>query len=327
MLVATARSAPFRVTIPLDHTGEVVLKAVAEDRVGNRSAARQLVLTVAADQPPTVTILSPEEGSTVDSGSNVAVAVAAEDDLSATAVTLSASGAVLFSQTATGFSGTTAATAFSLPVPATAAPGSTITLTAVAKDGAGQASAPVQRTLVVRDGVAPTVALSSPGQTSPLPAGCGGERDGDGQRLRRDRRADLQRRGSASGEGSWHYDPTVKQAGQELAFTVDADAAPHAAVTVACTARDAAGNAGNAGLTLQVADIMPPKVVGTSMDGQDLGVATDSPLTVSFDEPLDRGDGDCRRRCCWRPRPTGPRSPARSLSRPTRSTSSSPPRP
>ena len=285
-LVATARSAPFKVTVPLDHTGEVVLKAVAQDRVGNRGPARQLVLTVAADQPPTASILAPEDGSVVDSGQTVTVTVAAQDDLQVKEVTLSASGAASFTQTLAQ-SGSSATAAFNLPVPAAAAPGSTITLTAVAKDGAGQASSSVQRTLLVRDGTPPAVTLSSPGQTGLYRPGEAGSVTVTASDYVGVGELTCSVAGSAVGEGSWSFAPTVKQIDKELAFTVNADAAPHALVTIACTAKDAAGNVGNADLTLQVADTVPPQVVGTSMAGKTWGVATDSPLTVSFDEPLD----------------------------------------
>jgi hypothetical protein len=67
--------------VHLDHVCEAVIKAVAQDRVGNRGPAKLLVLDVAADQPPTATIVAPLDGTLVDSGTALTVVINAQDDL------------------------------------------------------------------------------------------------------------------------------------------------------------------------------------------------------------------------------------------------------
>lgn len=285
VLAASDHNAPFGASLHLDHDGEVIVKAVAQDRVGNRGPAELLVLNVATDQPPTAEIVTPADGAAVDSGAQFSVNVIGRDDLGVTSLTLTTTGALNSSQ-ARNVSGTTAATSFSLTLPATTLPGSTLKLKLVATDSAGHSSVAAKQTLVVRDGVAPQLTLTSPGTTSFYLPGETGSVTVMVSDLVGVSELSCNVDGSATGSGSWPFAPTVKQAQQELTFTVNADAAPHATVTIHCTGQDAAGNMANTSLALQVADIVPPVVVTSNMEGKSWGVPVDRPLTISFNEAL-----------------------------------------
>ena len=163
-LAANDRSAPFAATLHLDRAGSVTIKAVAQDLVGNRGPAKLLMIDVAADQPPGTIITAPDTGTTVDSAAALNVTVQAQDDLGVKTITLNTSGALNFSQTHT-VSGPAPSTSFTLTVPAQAAPGSVLTLKAVATDSIGQISPVAVTDLTVRDATLPSLTLSSPGET------------------------------------------------------------------------------------------------------------------------------------------------------------------
>ncbi|MEJ2699742.1 MAG: Ig-like domain-containing protein, partial [Desulfuromonadales bacterium] len=285
VLVATDKTAPYSFSLPLARAGTLQLKAIALDMVGNRGAATLLSLEVAPDQPPTAAILQPPEGTLVGTGGQFTVRVQGSDDIGVKEVTLTATGAMSFSQTK-ALSGTPATAYFTLSVPAAALPGSAIVLAATVKDSGGQTSATVQRSVTVQDSVAPTLTLSSPGQTVPYKPGEAGVATVSASDNIAVTGLTCTASGAATGSGNFIFDPAAKQQTQQFTFSIFDNAAPHAQATITCSARDAAGNSGQNAITLQVADVVPPQVQTTSITDGATDVPIGSTFSVTFDEPL-----------------------------------------
>lgn len=159
-LAATDTTAPFAAAVTLTPaSGDTLgLKAIAVDRVGNRSPPAFLSITVEADQAPTIAINAP---SAAEVGTTITVGATGQDDVGITAIRLAASGALTSTQTRTFAAQTPASASFSLAVPASAAPGATIALVVTATDSGG-ATTDASATVSVVDTKAPTVAITGP---------------------------------------------------------------------------------------------------------------------------------------------------------------------
>ncbi len=289
VLVATDATAPYTQNVLLAKEGTVYLKAVAQDKIGNRGLSYPqpaMAINVAPDQAPTVAITAPAEGSTVNTGSSFTVTVTATDDLHAREITLTASGAVTFSQTKASSSGKTFTASFSLTVPQNAVPGATITLTASAKDSAGQASRQAVVSVSVHDSIAPLVSITSPGQAVRYRPGETGTAFVTALDNIGITRIDCTASGAATGTYEFIVSPTEKQATRSFEFTVSPDAAPHAGISLSCIAQDGTVNKATTGITIYVADVVPPVVKSSSISDGAVDVPVSSSLTMTFDEPL-----------------------------------------
>jgi hypothetical protein len=165
VLAFTDNASPFVYSMPLSSTGAYTVKAVAQDRTGNRNSnepwSKQISFNVNENQPPTVSITSPANNSVVNTGQQFPVTVQATDDLALAEYTLSATGFITSGQKQT--CSTKSCTGnFWLTAPQTAVPGSTAILTAASKDSVGNLSAQSTITITVRDGTAPAVTIASP---------------------------------------------------------------------------------------------------------------------------------------------------------------------
>ena len=163
-VVSTDTTAPYTLALPVTASGgsSIVVSARATDLSGNVGALTMLTLTVQPDAPPTVEIVSPGAGSAVDTGSSLAIAVHAGDDFGITRVGLQVNG----STGATFVDAVSPATLmhdsmFSVPVPASAAPGSLV-LRAAAVDTAGQSTSSAPLTVMVNDATPPAVQITNP---------------------------------------------------------------------------------------------------------------------------------------------------------------------
>jgi len=295
VLMFTDSTSPFAYSMPLTKEGPVTVKAVARDLAGNRNPnipwARELSFTVVADTPPATSITSPAEGSQVSTNASVTVNVTSTDDLLAKEITLTAvmNGQTLLSQTKTSATGKTFSTTFSFTVPLTAAPGSSIVITAAAKDSGGQASAIAQRTLAVKDGTVPAIAsITSPGQTAKYRPG---EQNAQASVTATDNigvtSITCTASGAATGSRTFTIEPAATTTTQTFVFPVSPSATPYQNMTVTCTAKDAAPNTSPAGtLTMQVADIVPPAVTGANRTDGETNVPAKPTISVTFSEAL-----------------------------------------
>ena len=163
-VVSTDRTAPYTLALPVTASGgsSIVVSARATDLSGNVGALTMLTLTVQPDAPPTVEIVFPGAASAVDTGSSLAIAVHASDDFGITRVGLQVNG----STGATFVDAVSPATLmhdsmFSVPVPASAAPGSLV-LRAAAVDTGGQSASSAPVTVIVNDATPPVVQITNP---------------------------------------------------------------------------------------------------------------------------------------------------------------------
>ncbi len=285
LLVATDSEVPFTAALQLPLAGMNRFKAIAEDVAGNRGTSTTLDLVVAADQPPTVTVVGPADGSVVSNGSTATVSVHAQDDVSLVEIGLTASGSAVFNQVKV-VAGVEQTSVFNLFVPVDALPGSEILLTASATDLFGQTVSSATTTLVVADKIAPVMTLNSPGKSVLYVPGATGSATIDASDAIGISELSCRANGAASGEASWVFDPNEKSVSRELTFTVAVDANSHANIYLNCSAGDTSGNTSVRSLTLKVADVVAPVVTSSSVANGAVDVAVDSSLTVIFDEPL-----------------------------------------
>jgi hypothetical protein len=148
-------TAPYEMVWPTSTApnGVYTVEAVARDAAGNQAGAVGVVVTVANDATgPTVTMTSPAAGGV---SGTVTVAAAATDDVGVAGVQFRLNGANL------GAEDTTAP--YEVPWPTLSVPNGEHTLTAVARDAAGnQATAASIVVTVVNDTAAPTVTMTNP---------------------------------------------------------------------------------------------------------------------------------------------------------------------
>lgn len=185
-LVATSRDEPYRVTLKLPESGSYVLRAVAVDLSGNESVAAVQTIRVSSDvTAPQLTVEAP---ASITQPGLYKVTVRATDDVQLAYVearlTLNlASGTLTRPQRFDAPAGQSQAEwSFELPI-SDASFNGTHSLTLVAYDAAGNASAPQTRTVTVNvpagqpqppvsmpgDTVAPTVRLTLPTTTVTQP--------------------------------------------------------------------------------------------------------------------------------------------------------------
>src|SRR5207245_2685265 len=149
-------AAPYSISIDAntEGNGPHTLAAVARDAAGNRTTSAPVTITVANDTTaPTVSITSPANAATVSG--TITVSANAADDIGVVGVQFFGDGASLGAEDATA--------PYSISFNTTGASNGLHTLTAVARDAAGNrtTSAPVTIT-VANDTTAPTVSITSP---------------------------------------------------------------------------------------------------------------------------------------------------------------------
>ena len=143
----------FQFTVPgnAQSTDRVILNAFALDASSNRTDAAQIILPLADNVAPTVTVRAADGTPDMVPGAPVSIVVEGEDDIGISRLTLSGAGAFGVNDSKTLTSTTTTASAsFEVAVPGTVAPGATLTLTARAIDASGNVSAPALLTLTAR---------------------------------------------------------------------------------------------------------------------------------------------------------------------------------
>ncbi|HCE69195.1 MAG TPA: hypothetical protein DER40_17340 [Geobacter sp.] len=286
VLAGSVARSPFTLPILLAREGAIHIKAIAQDRVGNRGVAQFLDLDVKADQPPQVSFNSPAEGSGINTGAAFSVTLTGTDDLGVKDITLFASGEMVFSQTNSVTVGKTATSTFALTAPTAYSQGGSIVLTAVARDTAGNASTQALRTLVLRDSIAPVISLSSTGQTTKYKPGENAAvsiEAGDNLGVVA---VSCAATGAASASQTFTIDPPLIATTRSFDFAIQSTATPHSVAVISCTATDAAGNSKNAVLELTVADIVPPLISSSSVSDNAVNVPTNSSFTLSFNESL-----------------------------------------
>lgn len=165
-LGAEAKTAPYAISWNTTATsnGAHTLDAVARDAAGNKTASAAVTVTVSNNSadttPPTASMTAPADGSTVSG--NVAVAANASDNVGVVGVQFKLDGANLGAEDTSS--------PYSISWDTTAAANGSHTLTAVARDAAGNhtTSSPVSLTVSNNsaDTTPPTVAMTAPANNS-----------------------------------------------------------------------------------------------------------------------------------------------------------------
>ena len=258
----------------------------ARDTAGNLSDERIVTLSVGDTAAPVVTVLSPAEGATAPPGQAVTFQVRATDDLAVRRVVFAAAG--VFTATSTRDVNPPAASVeptFSITLPPATAAGS-LTLTAEAFDLANNSSGPVTRIVTVSDIVTPTVQVTSPPAGVPV-----------------DPRQPLQVTVEASdAAGVEHITLTASGAAsfsEARAITPSATTRTEAFIlnvtppiaggnlTLTATARDQAGNQGQAVSVVPVLDVVAPTVVSVVPADGTSSVDPQSLIIIEFSEPME----------------------------------------
>jgi len=276
---------PFTLPLLLFKEGLIRIKAIAQDRVGNRGVAQALELNVQQNKPPQAQFVSPDDGSSVNTGAQFNITVQGSDDLSLKEFVLTAAGELTATQTKQ-VSGKTGTTTFTLTAPTTMSTNGSIVLSLTATDISGSTSQPVQRTLQLRDGIAPVIGLTSPGQTVKYKPGETAVINISASDNYGVSSISCIASNATTTSQTFDVSPTAKSVNKVFSFPVPANASPYASINVSCSAYDAAGKSGSSSLGLTVADVVPPAFISSVPANNATNVATAATLTVNFSESL-----------------------------------------
>lgn len=143
---------------------QVQLFAEAFDESGLSSGEQVLTISVSDGTAPTLAILEPSAGSTIDAGATVPVQVSASDNFGVTQIQITSSGAFTSTVTSALSPALTNGThTVNFPIPGTApVNGEVLRLSAVAVDAAGLTSSNVALALRMADRTPPTIVSANP---------------------------------------------------------------------------------------------------------------------------------------------------------------------
>ena len=287
ILVKTVSSAPYAMAYTLPAAGVVHLKAIAQDKVGNRGFPAILELPVAADQSPEVVFASPADSSQVNTGSTFSVVLQGTDDLSLKEITLTLSGEMNASQTkpVTGKNGSATFT-FTAPTGITGS--GAIILTATAKDSGNNTTVPIVRTITLHDSIAPAaVSATSPGSNTLYKPG----ETGTASFVFSDNigitSVTCATTGAVTTSQSFVIEPPQKNLTQGFSFAVPAAAVSGADINITCTASDSSANQTAKVIILKVADIVAPTVdITAPADNSSIGTGQTFNVDVQASDDL-----------------------------------------
>lgn len=289
---ASPATVDFTFTVPVTAAdgSTVTVHARARDGAGNVSTDATLALVVAADRaPPVVTILAPADGTQIGLGQNLTLKVRATDNVAVSQIAYTATGAVTSSEARAVTPPTTPAeVSFTLSVPAGTAPGN-ITLTVVARDQAGNESAPAATSVTLLDTLAPTVTITSPAPgaavdpRAPLDVTVQATDNVGVTEIT------LSATGAAATSETRPVSPAAASRSETFSVTFATPPPTGGALTLDARARDAAGNQGTAAsVAVNVRDVVAPTVAEVSPANGAIGVDPAVVVSVRFSEPVAR---------------------------------------
>jgi hypothetical protein len=278
--------APYRTPVTLPAAGATTLRAIASDRFGNDGPFAELTLNVVSNEPPVVSLArgAPTNGP-VRTGQAFALNLSATDDLDVATMTLASTGAVATNRTFGGG----APTNISLTVPATAPGGEVIDFSALAVDTLGLASAPVQLSIPVLDGTAPSLAILSPLSNTVVAL----EQPLEVVVTASDNSPNLALVFTASGAVSATQTVALAISPNAVAtnvFSVSMAGVPPdgASLTLTVSATDDAGNAVTNSRAVRVPDTTVPALVAIAPTNGARNVAANQTVRLTFSEAIDR---------------------------------------
>ncbi len=264
---AIATVAPFSFTLPVNVTQSVTttVTAQATDFSGNQSTRQSLVFDLLPDLAPAVTILYPQTGGLVQSGSIVTLTARYEDDFALNRVLFQARGVVGTSISEAVPANTQVFTrTFQVTVPTNAAPGSTLTLETSAVDNANQPSAIRSVAFTVADAVAPSVSFQSPANNATVDASATVSVTVQASDSGKVAWISLTAAGAATFSETRTLLPTATSSTVTFAVPVSASAMPTETITLVAQAQDETGNRSQPiTRTLRIRDTVTPVVTLT----------------------------------------------------------------
>ena len=172
-VISTDALAPFQALVPVTTAlrPSFSVSARASDRSGNISGPATITIDVQSDAAPTAAIVSPLDGTTVNTGGAVTLRVRGTDDRGVSRIAFQTSGQVSIA----GFftvnpPAVTQDATFTIQIPASASPGP-LTIRAAATDAGGASSPTASIAMTVVDATLPTVQIVSPAQGTGVDAG------------------------------------------------------------------------------------------------------------------------------------------------------------
>ena len=285
-LATFGQSAPDVLALPftLPLSGSLIVRAIAIDRFGNEGPIAELPVTIAANQPPTVTFtrLAPAAGA-VPSGTTLQVRASASDDVGVTSLKAAAEGAGSFPLT----NSSGAPITLSIPVAASSGPGASVLVRAEAIDGNGQSSGEQTLAVPVSDGTAPSVAITAPAGGSAVVPGTPVAIDVAGSDNFGITRFTLEATGALADTQSSDVAAAPGAASAHFSLAIPADLVGGDAITVTVRAFDAAGLAAQSQITLTTPDLRAPRLV--DLQPAPGVLASSAPaITARFDEAIAR---------------------------------------
>jgi len=261
------RTAPFQLSFQANADygmagSQIQISAIATDTSGNRGDARSTVVTVTADQPPAIAILTPADGLAAHNGDHIVVSVRATDDLGVVRMGYQAQTGNPVDALTRVISPATAdrTEQFAFNVPMTAAPGTVIPVQASAADTRGQV-AQATINITVLDSTPPTVSITGatsgarvfPGQQTTVLV--------TAQDLGRISRVTFTAGGLVTSTETRTVDPAQPSIVTSFTVTVPVTAQPGQTLTLGASATDVAGNSATAAaLVLPVGDTVAPTI-------------------------------------------------------------------
>lgn len=278
-------SGPFSASVDIPGGATAVnVSARAIDQTGNRSAAFTLALLIEENLPPTVQLTNLANETVVAQGATLQFDVAANDDVGVGQLLFSSVGAVT-ANIVDSIAGAppTVTRRYTVNVPLGASPGATFTVQAAAIDAAGVPSVPASISLAVRDGVAPSVSIVEPGPGVQAIPGAAlrvlvSASDSGGVTA-----MTLTCNPVLNGCETRSITPPSVATTQEFIVQVPASLNAPASITLLATATDAAGNAGQAGRNVSVADVVGPIMTGLAPLSGSTRVLAGAPIGLRAD--------------------------------------------
>ena len=282
-----AAQGSFTVPVAADApAGSLNLVARALDAAGNEST-RIGVVRVRDVRAPSVRLATGSGSLLAEPGAAVAIDVAADDDVGVVRIDLAPAGQSV--QTRSIAPAREARERFTLVVPESLALGATLDVGATAFDADGNAAAAAPLTLTAADLSPPLATIAEPAEGGLVRPGetfdvhvVGSDRTGVAVLA-------LTVTGAATATETRPFDPPAAEIDETLAVAVPAGAPAGAPVSLAVVVTDAGGRQTALTRTLRVADVVRPAVVAVDPPSGATGVAPQSVVRVTFDEPVARG--------------------------------------
>ena len=275
----------FSFLTPDPNDTSLIVRAYAEDAIGNRSFSSSRIV-LPRDVTPPVVDLSLPDGDRVAAGDSALARAQVTDDVSIDELRFFVDGALQETRSAAGAS--SVSEDFVFAVPAATAIGTTFQLGTQAVDVEGNASAIVEVVVRVADLEPPVVTISQPANGTGVAPGETVMLNITASDNVAVESISFVTMGADGAFGGEIIDPPTSPAAASFQFDIPAAATEGSSIEVRALAFDAEGNSGeSAVVTLNVLDGVPPTVVSVLPADGASNVDVTADIVVTFDEAID----------------------------------------